>query len=193
MLDMLSLDCAIALSTSEQVENLLAGVDGAAAKVLEKALNAGMATARDLMARRASERTGIGAKVIKERVWGKRATVAEPWSRARAGKIGWPLGRFPYTQEAGGVRVDLPGGSYLFPHTFVATMPGSQESVFRRDPAHMGSKMKGIVRARTDAVTDVIERISAEPEIEEAGRAAAMETLDVETKKVLASLTGGAT
>jgi hypothetical protein len=178
-----------------RAEKLLAGMEGMFQRALAKAINTGMQAMRDEMARRVSETTGLGVNVIKERVWGRKGRITSLWARARAGKIGWPLERFPHTQTAEGVSIKLPGGAVIYPHTFVATMPGGHEGVFRRKPSwrwkpvqtERGAELHGlpIERARTDAVTDAIIRIAAEPAILALGVQTATTALDAETQKRL--------
>lgn len=176
-----------------RLEQLFQGAADAFAKAMAKALNRGLSVMLREMSRRASHETGIPEKIIRERIWGKRASsrTSGEWVRARGGKIGWPLGRFPYKEllgdavlAGGGVDVQLGGRALSLPHAFVAQMggEGGHVGIFER----VGKSRLPIYEKRTDAVTDAILRAAGEPDIAKAGATAAVATLQKEADAFLA-------
>lgn len=197
----LDINLEIPPAEMERAQNVLADIEGAFERALAKSLNAGMQAMRTELAQRASETLGISARVIRERVWAwKRAKIGQLWATARAGKVGWPLERFPHEQTPEGVQVRLPGGKTIFPHTFVATMPGGHKGVYERLPGWRWKRVNTprgyerhglpVRKVRTDAVTDAIIKLAAEPAIMEVGGRVASETLTTETQKRLQEAAG---
>ena len=153
------------------------------ARALSHALNAGKLAIRNAAVGKASALLGIDAATIRERVWGHSAKPDDLYSRVRHGKIGWPVARFSHAQEKFGTRVNFPGrGEILFPHAFIARMPGGHEGVFIRKP---GFKRLPIQEVRTDDVTLAVMRAAAEPEIVALGAAKANATLEKDIGKIL--------
>jgi len=143
-------------------------------KILARALNDAGRKIRSLVVKRAAKLLPFKQKVIRSRVFLRRAHRKRLFVRITAGRYGWPL-YDPKTsrQKPEGVKVKKLG---LVPHSFIATMPASGHvGIFLR----RGRARLPIDEVYSDSVTELIERLGA-------GRAILTEAGEVLAKRVAA-------
>jgi hypothetical protein len=182
-----------------EIERTLGGIPGALERVTYRAINTALGKMRSLTTKAAAKYLGLKQKIVKKRVWMKRANRKHLYGQVKAGRVGWPYIDFDPTQTGkapkpgGGVTV--PAFGLSIPHAFLATMPSGHTGVFLRAKYMQGLVGKrtrrgrvlptAIVEQRSEAVSEAIESLAVAPEIVRVGGEVLEKRLLVEMDLIL--------
>ena len=152
-------------------------------KVLYRALNAGIRTIRTQAAKVARKELGVKSSLLKRRLWEHKASAKQLRAVLIGGSVGWPVGAVAtrYRPTATGVEVRIGRHRLHVEGGFEATMPTGYTSAWTR----RGRARLPLREARTDSVTEVIERAAALPAITQAGRESMSKRIARETERAL--------
>lgn len=181
-----TLEIVIDPASLRKLERDLDGMAEMIPTVLQRAVNRGVSAGMTEMVKVASDRLGIGRRIIRERVWGSRARIrGNLTGRIRGGKVGWPLRRLGPVQTSTGVDVTLGGQTKSYPHAFILPEKFGGAVVRRYPKGSSGPKGGRLFTVRTDDVTTAVVTAALEPQVKEAALAACMKRLDEEVRKLL--------
>ena len=176
------------------IERTLSGIPGAIDRVAYRAINTALGKMKSLTTKAAAKKLGLKQKVVRQRVWLKRANRKRLYGRITGGRVGWPLILWDATQEG---KAPVPGGGvtipklgYSVPHAFLATMPTGHKGVWLRSKYIAGGELTKrrpttIVEQRSESVTKVIEDAAESPEILRVGGVVLEKRMLVEMELIL--------
>jgi len=157
-------------------------------KVLYRAINRASRKIQSLVAKTASKLLGIKQKIIRKRIWYRKATRRRLYATVRGGVVGFLMADFDPRQVAKGVQIKL-RKRQLVAGAFVARMPKGHVGVYRRKPSARPRPPKGhalpIKEQRTPSVTQAVMEVAALPSIVREGQEVLSKRVVAEAQRIL--------
>jgi len=167
-------------------------------KILARAMNRASSTMRSRIVKLVAKRAGIKQKLIRKRIWFRKANATSLWAMITGGKSGWPLIAMGAKQTKRGVTIRRAPKTKreLLAHAFIAKMPSGHVGVFVRKPGWTHRLPRGRTSGRKhglaikeqygSSLVEYLNEVGALPEIVAEGEQVIHKRMVAETDRLLA-------